>query len=56
MRNGPYSVAIDGSSDGGVEKMNPLTVWIINADSGMVHTQFPHMCLSSLRKAVVTSK
>lgn len=26
MRNGSYSVAIDGSSDSGVEKMNPLTL------------------------------
>ena len=51
MRNGPYSVAIDGSSDSGVEKMNPLTVRIINADSGMVHTQFLDMCLSSLSTA-----
>ena len=47
MKNGPYSVAIDGSSDNGVEKMNPLTVRIINADSGMVHTQFLDMCMSS---------
>ena len=46
MKNGPYSVTIDGSSDSGVEKMNPLTVRIINADSGMVHTQFLDMCLS----------
>ena len=46
MKNGSYSVAIDGSSDSVVEKMNPLTVWIINADSGKVHTQFLDMCLS----------
>ena len=26
MRSTPFSVAIDGSSDSGVEKMNPLTV------------------------------
>ena len=43
MRNGPYSMAI---GDNGVEKMNPLTVRVINADSGMVHTQFLDMCLS----------
>lgn len=47
MKTGPYAIAIDGSSDSGVEKMNPLTVRIINAESGMVHTQFLDMCLSS---------
>ena len=47
MKSGPYSVAIDGSSDNGVEKMNPLTVRIINAESGMVHTHFLDMCMSS---------
>ena len=31
--------------------MNPLAVRIINADSGMVHTQFLDMCLSSLSTA-----
>ena len=33
MRIGSYSIAIDGSNDSGVGKMNPLTVRIINADS-----------------------
>ena len=51
MKSGPFSVAIDGSSDSGVEKMNPLTVRIINSDTGMVHTQFLDMCLSSLSTA-----
>ena len=45
MKNGPFSVAIDGSSNNGVEKMNPLTVQIINGENGMVHTQFLDMCL-----------
>ena len=31
--------------------MNPLTVQVINADSGMIHTQFLDMCLSSLSTA-----
>lgn len=47
MRSGPFSVAIDGSTDMGREKMNPLTVRIFNSQSGMVHTQFLDMCMSS---------
>ena len=47
MKTAPFSVAIDGSTDTGVEKMNPLTVRIFNTDSGMVHTQFLDMCMSS---------
>ena len=30
MRNEPFAVAIDGSSDTGIEKMNPLTVRIFD--------------------------
>lgn len=56
MKNGPYSVAIDGSSDSGVEKMNPLTVQIINADSGMVHAQFLDMYMSSQSTEGIFSK
>lgn len=47
MKNAPFSVAIDGSTDSGVEKMNPLTVRVFNTHSGMVHTQFLDMCMSS---------
>ena len=47
MKAGPFSVAIDGSSDSGVEKMNPLTVRIFNEKSGIVHTQVLDICLSS---------
>ena len=47
MQNGFFSVAIDGSSDNGVKKMNPLTVRVFNTQSGMVHTQFLDMCMSS---------
>ena len=47
MKTAPFSVAIDGSSDNGVEKMNPLTVRVFNVHSGMVHTQFLDMCMSS---------
>ena len=45
MKNGPYTIAIDGSSDTGIEKMNPLTVRIF--DNATVSTQFLDMCMSS---------
>ena len=38
---------IDGSTDTGVVKMNPLTVGIFNVEYCMVHTQFLDMCMSS---------
>lgn len=47
MRNGPFSVAIDGSSDTGVEKMNPLTIRIFDVTQGVVSTQFLDMCTLS---------
>ena len=46
MREKPFSIAIDGSSDSSLEKMNPLTVRILT-DSGMVHTELLDMCMSS---------
>ena len=47
MKQGPYALSIDGSSDNSVKKMNPLTVRLFNADHGIVTTQFLDMCLSS---------
>lgn len=47
MKQGPYALSIDGSSDSGVEKMNPLTVRIFDAVHGIVTTQFLDMCMSS---------
>ena len=48
MRNGPYSIATDGSSDSGVEKMNPITVKIFDINRGVATTQFLDMCMSSV--------
>ncbi|XP_041470149.1 uncharacterized protein LOC121419757 [Lytechinus variegatus] len=45
MKNHPFSIAIDGSSDNDIEKMNPMTVRIF--DMGRVNTQFLDMCMSS---------
>lgn len=47
MRSGPFAVAIDGSTDTGIEKMNPLTVRLFDIQRGMVCTQFLDMCMSS---------
>ena len=38
---------MDGSSDSGVEKMNPLTVRIFDTTRNIVSTQFLDMCMCS---------
>ena len=47
MRQEPYALSIDGSSDTGIEKMNPLTARIFSSLHGMVTTHFLDMCMSS---------
>lgn len=47
MKQGPYALSIDGSSDNGIEKMNPLTVRIFDSAHGIVTTHFLDMCMSS---------
>lgn len=47
MKTTPFSLAIDGSSDTGIEKMNPLTIRTYDDSRGIVHTQFLDMCMSS---------
>ena len=47
MRQEPYALSIDGSSDTGIEKMNPLTARIFSSVHGMVTTHFLNMCMSS---------
>ncbi|CAB4030187.1 methyltransferase 15 [Paramuricea clavata] len=46
-KNNPFSIAIDGSSDNALEKINPLTVRIFYVNRGNVYTQFLDMCMSS---------
>ena len=36
MKGMPFSLSIDGSNDTGIEKMNPMTVKIFDAN-GMTH-------------------
>ena len=47
MKNKPFAVAVDGSNDTGLEKMNPMTVRLFDDTRGEVVTQFLDMCLTS---------
>ena len=47
MKNEPFSLATDGSNDSGLQKMNPLTVCIYDADRGRVMMQLLDMCLTT---------
>ena len=47
MRSDPFAIAIDGSNDSGIEKMNPLTVRIFDITRGVTTTWFLDMCMSS---------
>ena len=45
LKNQPFAIAIDGSNDNGLEKMNPLTVRLFNGES-KITTQLLDMCLT----------
>lgn len=47
MRGEPFALAIDGSNDNGLQKMNPVTVRVFDADRGRVCTRLLDMCLTS---------
>ena len=47
MKKDPFALAVDGSNDSGVEKMNPLTVRLFDNTSGTVCTRLLDMCMSS---------
>ena len=49
MRNEPFAVAIDGSSDTGIEKMNTLTVRVFDVTRQVVSTQFLDMVCHHLQ-------
>lgn len=51
MRSNPFSVAVDGSNDVGLTKMNPLTVRIFDVETSRVVTQFLDMCTASAATA-----
>ena len=45
IKSAPFSLAIDGSNDAGLEKMNPMTIRYF--DARRVKTQLLDMCLTS---------
>ena len=47
MKSEPFSIAVDGSNDSSLEKMNPLTVRLFDVNRGMVVTHFLDMCLTT---------
>ena len=47
MQQKPFSIMIDGSSDTGLEKMNPITVRIFDIGRDKVDTRFLDMCTTS---------
>ncbi len=49
MRSGAYSIAVDGSNDTGLEKMNPMTVRIDDLNCGKIVTRFLDMCTTTGR-------
>ena len=46
MQSQPFSIAVDGSNDSGLDKMNPMTVRIYDVNVGMIVTLFLDMCLT----------
>ena len=47
MKQEPFTLAIDGSNDNGLQKMNPLTVRIFDIRNCHIETRFLDMCLTS---------
>ena len=47
MKANPFSLLVDGSNDKGLEKLNPLTVKIFDAQNRQVCTQLLDMCTTS---------
>ena len=47
MKSEPYSLAVDGSNDNGLQKMNPLTDSIFDVQRRCVTIQLLDMCLTS---------
>ena len=51
MKEEPFSLAIDGSNDNGLQKMNPMTVRIFDVSHGRISTKFLDMCALHLELA-----
>ena len=46
MKSQPFAIAIDGSNDTGLEKMNPITVRLFDSSCNTVVTRFLDMCIT----------
>ena len=51
MQKEPFALATDGSSDNGIQKMNPLTVRFFDINKHRVTTELLHMCLTTGKNA-----
>ena len=47
MKEEPFSLAVDGSNDNGIHKMNPVTVRIYDSNTGHIGTRLLDMCLTT---------
>ena len=47
MKEGAYSIAVDGSNNTGLEKMNPMTVRVYESSTGRIVTRFLDMCTTT---------
>ena len=47
MKSSPFAIAIDGSNDSGIEKMNPMTVRLFDIAASRITTQLLDMCLTT---------
>lgn len=56
MKNNPFALAVDGSNDSGLQKMNPLTVRIFDINRSRVCTRFLDMCLRTGTAAGTATK
>ena len=48
IKGSAFSIAIDGSSDTGLEKMNPVTVRFFDLHDDKVATRFHDLCSSNV--------
>ena len=51
MKLNPFSIAVDGSNDTGLSKMNPLTVRIFDLERSRIVTRFLDMCTATASTA-----
>ena len=55
MQEEPFSLAIDGSNDNDIQKMNPVTIRVLDTSRCHVSTKFLDMCLSGTASTTAES-